>query len=136
LALENLKIPKNGVPGGIAEYTFNLINQDLRTAVGDYVIGAWISDDKSADAADRYVGYVNTGNTPVGVIPDVLGAVSIPAEILPGDYYLVLKADKDALIRESDEKNNETSAPFRIDRAPERQTVSGCSQTPPAVPSP
>jgi photosystem II stability/assembly factor-like uncharacterized protein len=115
LVLDNLKIAPSGLPGTVVEYTFTLINSGVALAEGDYVIGAWLSLDKAADSTDTYVGFVNTGNTPVGTIPEVLGAIKIPLNMPTGDYYFVLKADKDNLVPELDEYNNETSAPFTVE---------------------
>lgn len=52
------------------------------------------------------VGWINTGNLPTGFSEIVPGAVTIPDNLLPGRYFLLLVMDEDDLIKEQSEDNN------------------------------
>ena len=110
LVLSNLVSPTSGVQGNIVAYTFTLNNIGNALASGNYIIGAYLSTDNTWSTNDIQVGIVNTGNTPVGYNAVVTGAITVPATQATGNYYLILRADKDNVIAESNENNNNSNA--------------------------
>ncbi len=107
LSLANLTIPSPSVlTGGVLTFNVDLKNTGDVAATGDYVIGAYLSLDNQLSTDDLLTGFINTGNTPVGTIPAVLGGITVPAYAQPGQYNLILKADLTNLILEQSEGNN------------------------------
>ncbi|MEM1323242.1 MAG: CARDB domain-containing protein [Bacteroidota bacterium] len=94
------------IAGTIPEYRFDLINDGNAVATGAYLIDVWLSTDADISSDDLNVGFVTTGNTPIGTIPNVLGTVDIPANTPAGNYFLILEADSNQEIDESNEDNN------------------------------
>ena len=93
-------------PDEVAEFTWNLNNNSNVVATESYRIAMFLSDDTQFSADDPLVGEVPTGNTFPGVIPNVPGAIRIPANAVDGEYYLHFLVDADGVIEESDENNN------------------------------
>ena len=104
----------SGEPGAIAEFTFDLINAGTATATESYRIGFVLSTDAILSGDDVFAGEVPTGNTGVGTIADIGGAITIPANMAAGNYYLIAKADFDEVVSESNEDNNLATSVFTI----------------------
>lgn len=92
--------------GNVVTYKFNLNNNGKTTALGDYRLGAYLSKDNIFSSEDVLTGIVVTGNTPVGTISAVQGAITVPPTTIAGNYFLILVADDLKNIDESDENNN------------------------------
>ena len=108
-------LPAFAKQGEVVNFTFDLINSGDAIASGDYAISAILSTDSNVGNADDVeVGVINTGNTPVGTISDVQGAITIPANQPPGGYFLILIADANNDITESNESNNFLSGNIAI----------------------
>lgn len=119
ISMANLTLQNaNTTPGAVVWFNFDLKNTGNATATGEYIIAAYLSNDSQLSYEDRLTGYINTGNTPVGTIPSVLGGITVPAEQPNGQYYLILKADVTGAIVELNENNNVLSTSVKI-------TVSG-----------
>ena len=114
LSITGFSTIPEGVPGEVTTYTFDLNNTGGRLAAGDYEVGAYLSEFSTLNANSVRVGWVNTGNTPIGTIRNVPGAITIPAGIAPGFYYLILWADDGEEITELDENNNQVALPFQV----------------------
>ena len=100
-------LPNEANQGDVVEFNFDLINSGEATAAENYTIGAYLSTDSNfGNADDIRVGEINTGQTPIGTIPDVLGAIIIPNNTPTGSYFLILVADDGGVIAETDESNN------------------------------
>lgn len=109
LTLSNLRnFPASGAPGEILTFNFDLNNFGNQTAAGAYRINAYLSTQSyfNVNGTAIKVGEINTGNTPVGTISDVTGAITIPSGQSPGDYYFFLEADVDNVIPETNNNNN------------------------------
>ncbi len=104
----------NGNPGAVASFNFDLINSGTAIASDDYRIGFVLSTDATLSSNDIFVGEVPTGNTGIGTISDIGGAITIPANTAPGSYFLIAKADFDDVITESNENNNVDTQPFTV----------------------
>jgi Domain of unknown function DUF11/CARDB len=115
ITLSNLaELANRAKAGNVVTYKFNLNNSGKTTALGDYRIGAYLSKDNIFSSDDILTGVVATGNTPVGTISAVQGAITVPPTIAAGFYYLILVADDLKNIDETDETNNVLVSSFPI----------------------
>jgi Domain of unknown function DUF11/Secretion system C-terminal sorting domain/CARDB len=115
LTISNLvELANRAKAGNVVTYKFNLNNSGKTTALGDYRIGAYLSKDNIFSSDDVLTGIVATGNTPVGTISAVQGAITIPPAIAAGFYYLILVVDDLKNIDEMDETNNALVSTFPI----------------------
>ncbi len=104
-------VPTEAQQGEVLYYNFDLNNIGDALAEGNYEIGMYLHDYFSINYANLSdaieVGIVPTGNTPIGTIPNVGGAITVPADIVPGNYYLIIYADhKDELSERLEYNNN------------------------------
>ncbi len=102
-------------PGEVASFSFDLTNAGTAIATDSYRIGFVLSTDATLSSNDVLVGEVPTGNTGIGTTSDITGAITIPANTAPGNYFLIAKADFDEVITESNENNNLDTRPFTVD---------------------
>lgn len=114
LVLTNLQAPASGTTGSVVNFSFKLNNIGTAAAAGDYVIGAYLSTDNAWSSNDVLAGIVPTGNTPVNFNTTVPASITVPAGTAPGSYFLIVLADKDNVIQESNENNNTVSAAFQV----------------------
>ncbi len=104
----------NTNPGDVASFNFDLTNSGTAIVTDDYRIGFVLSTDATLSSNDVLVGEVPTGNTGIGTITDIGGAITIPANTTPGSYFLIAKADFDEVIDESNENNNIATQAFTV----------------------
>ena len=114
LTLASLNVTGSGGAGDVIDYTVLVNNIGTTAASGSYIIGAYLSTDNQLSSNDVQVGVINTGNTPVGTEPLTMGAITVPANQTPGNYFLILETDTNGNIAESNENNNIVSTPIFI----------------------
>ena len=106
-------LPNTTKIGEVKTFNFDLHNIGNGVANGAYQVDVYLSANQDLNI-NQYtpgtpfvkIGEVNTGNTPIGTIPDVVGALNVPSGTALGPYYLVLIADGTEVIAESNESNN------------------------------
>ncbi len=114
LTISNLtNFPNSTETGEVVSFNFDLNNIGTITASGNYNINMYISTDATWSADDLLVGEVPTGDTPVGTIANVPGAIAVP-NLSDGNYFLIIVADDFDDIEESNENNNTLMAAFEI----------------------
>ena len=124
LTLSNFSGDQEGIPGDTVDFTFDLNNLGNQVAIGSYTIRAFLSEDNNISGDDFMVGFVQTGNTPLGTIAGVNSSISLPSSAAPREYTLILSADSEEQINESDEGNNLLLVPFNIlGNSNNRQTI-------------
>jgi subtilase family serine protease len=108
LVLLNLNIPTPSVQQGqILNFKFDLKNQGITNATGNFNIKSYLSTDRAFSASDYQDGIVPTANLAAGVTnSQVEGAMTVSSAVPAGQYYLILKVDADNQITESNENNN------------------------------
>ncbi|MEO1260176.1 MAG: CARDB domain-containing protein [Bacteroidota bacterium] len=116
LVLIDLDIENSPVEAGQAlNYNFDASNIGTGPAPNDFVVKAYISTDEILSNDDIQDGIIPTGNFGTGLtLPNIPGASAIPANLTPGNYFLILKIDADEEVAESNEFNNVISAPFAV----------------------
>jgi len=105
--------PNSGDIGEVIFFTIDLNNSGNTTATGSYDIHFYISSDNSFSADDIFAGEIPTGDTPVGIIPAVPAAITVPS-ITAGEYFLLGVVDIENTITESNENNNTFARFFEI----------------------
>ncbi len=108
LRLVGYNLTQNSVPvGGILNFKFDLHNSGTAAATGNFNIKSYLSTDAFLSANDIQNGNIPTGNLAAGqTVLAVMGALTVPQNTPPGDYFLLVKVDADDQITESDEINN------------------------------
>lgn len=104
----------NADPGAVANFNFDLTNAGTVTVEDDYRIGFVLSNDTVFSPDDVLIGEVPTGNTGIGTIANVPGAIRIPAGTDAGSYFLIAVADYDEVVTESNENNNTAVRTFTV----------------------
>ena len=95
------------IAGDVLDYTFTLANVGNADAPGDFNVKAYISNTNLITPNSIQDGIVPTGNYAAGTeVTGIAGATTIPADLAPGTYFLLLVADADDDVVESNEANN------------------------------
>ena len=95
----------------VAEITFNA----GAAASGPSVTRYYLSPDAALSASDRPLVARAIGPLATGAIqPHASFNVVIPASTVPGNYYLLAVADADRTVVESNEANNVSARPLRV----------------------
>ena len=114
LTITNItNLPSAGEIGEVIFFNFDLNNIGSVTALGNYDIHFYISDNIFFDGGDVFAGEIPTGDTPVGTIAAVPAAITVP-DMPVGNYYLVAVADVDNVINEEEEDNNTRAILFQV----------------------
>ncbi len=94
-----------GTTGPTEVVNFQTTVQNLGSAQNNVGIGIYLSQDDRLDPTDILV---TTSTVNVPALPNNLFTVTgtIPARIVPGDYYVIAKVDNSERIQEADETNN------------------------------
>jgi len=124
LTLGNLVLAQNPVDSGAQiDFSFDINNDGAGSIAQNFLIQAYISTDNQISTDDLQNGTVPTGNfAPGQTVAGVLGA-SIPVGISPGNYFLILEADANGQVQESNEANNTIAVPLTI----QTSSTSTCS---------
>ena len=108
LHVYNLNLQSSQVQtGNLLAFSFDLTNQGNAAVNENYTIKYWLSTDNliSSDDVEVQLPFFSSF-APGFTVPNILGAATLPASLSSGDYYLIVKADADEEITESDEGNN------------------------------
>ena len=115
LLVSNLRAYPTSAPlASVQTFLFDLENNGGAPANGAYRIDAYLSLDQRLSDNDLLLGEIQTGNTPIGTIPNVTGAITINPNTYPQSYYLLLVVDADNTIAEFDETNNTLASASQI----------------------
>ncbi len=114
LNVSNISSVPSGIAGEVLNFNFDLNNFESVVASESYRIGMYVSQDSTFSSDDVLAGIVPTGNTPEGTIADVPAAITVPFGLNPGSYFLIVRADIDDDVDETNENNNTASRSFTI----------------------
>ncbi len=115
LEVEDVKPATGGAFDGEDEVVgFRLVNQCLDPVpVSEF--GVYLSADDALDTADTFIAVRPTpGTIAAGSFIDVAQKFTIPVGTTPGLYSIFVVADPNDQISESNEDNNDASAPFLV----------------------
>ncbi|MEM7806664.1 MAG: FG-GAP-like repeat-containing protein [Planctomycetota bacterium] len=110
LATSNVVAPAFGITGQPSDPAISWVvtNVSDRDAVGEWVDAVYLSSDDQFDAGDTLVARVTrTGGLDAGASYTASTDAALPAKIVPGDYFVLVRADSRGLIREDDLSNNQ-----------------------------
>ena len=106
LTVSNItNLPTSVMPSSVINMNFDLNNIGNETASGSYNISTYLSQDMTLSGDDILVGNIMTAGTVVGTTSDVLNSIAIPSSA-SGNYFVLLVADMDNAIMETNENNN------------------------------
>ncbi len=107
LILDIIRFASVAEIGSVQTFEFDLENRSFTPAVGPYRITHYLSTNRTLERnVDKFVGQIVTGNTPSGNTGGIVGAINIDASVEPGKYFLIVVADEDNDVPESNENNN------------------------------
>jgi subtilase family serine protease len=101
--------PVSGFPGQPVEMTVTVENKSP-AAAGAFTVGLYFSTDGSITAADRLLATLSFGSMEAGANSTAKTMVTIPSDVIPGDYSLGAFADPTLSVDELDEANNAKAA--------------------------
>ena len=106
LAVTSVAIPPGGVPGQACSISWVVTNNGPNAAIGGWYDGVYLSTDATWDLEDTLVARIpHTGPVAMGTTYD--GACNVPLPgVLPGTYYVIVRADARDELAETDEANN------------------------------
>ena len=113
LELDNITGNLSAEASEVASFDFDLINSGTAIADGDYRIVFKVTNGSNFSTAP-IAGEIPTGNTAIGTVT-IPGAITVPAGLSPGNYFLEGEIDFDDDIDESDENNNFVRIPFTVE---------------------
>ena len=115
LVLSNLVLAQNPVDSGsLFTYTFDVTNQGDGSIGQDFLIQTYVSRDTVIDPGDFQNGTVFSGDYAAGQTTAGVTGATDAFELLPGEYFLILDADANRQVEESDEDNNTIYVPLTI----------------------
>jgi Domain of unknown function DUF11/CARDB/HYR domain/Secretion system C-terminal sorting domain len=108
LTLTNLNIQTPSVlQGQKVDFKVDIRNVGQGNASGNFSLKSYISKDNVLNADDIQTGTINTGGYNAGFVSlQIAGAVTVPATLAAGQYYVIAKIDADDQVGETNENNN------------------------------
>ena len=115
LVLSNLALAQNPVDSGsLFTYTFDITNRGNGTIAQNFLVQSYVSRDTVIDLGDFQNGTVFSGDYAAGQTTAGVTGATDAFELLPGEYFLILDADANGQVEESDEDNNIIYVPLTI----------------------
>lgn len=118
LVIDNLQVPTTSVSlGSDVQFSYRHLNQGSIDVTNEFFDGIYLSNDEVLDATDvlLLVTHMQEPNiTAFGGTFEQGRTVTIPLETEPGDYFILIVADEEALVTEGNEDNNFSAAPLTV----------------------
>jgi subtilisin family serine protease/subtilase family serine protease len=105
LQTTSVNAPAFGAAGGSISVTDTTVNYGS-VAVAASSTGFYLSTNSTVDAADAFLGSRAIGELLAGGTSTVTTALQLPAQITPGNYYVIAVADWNNAVAETIENNN------------------------------
>ena len=106
LLVQNVSLPAEASPGSELEVSYELSNQGLGAADTSYTY-YYLSEDPTLSNDDRELDDRYTYSLNAGETSSYSETLSLPKDLTPGNYYLLIQADGyNNQVSESDEYNN------------------------------
>lgn len=113
LIVSAVMVPSTAAPGTTVLVGDTTRNQGAGSASAS-VTGFFLSANASWEASDLRLGSRGVTALVGGASSTASTALTIPASIAPGTYYVIVKADADEAVAESTENNNTRTATVRV----------------------
>jgi Ca2+-binding RTX toxin-like protein len=106
LAVRDISLPQNGIPGQLASVTYQVKNLGPNTATGSWHDSLYLSKDGAWDVGDALWGTVlHRGDVPQSAEYSETLTAALPG-VLPGDYQVIVRSDIRNVVPEATESNN------------------------------
>lgn len=117
LVINNFRVmPTSANPGDSVNVSFNVVNQGTSNAAA-HVEEIVLSDDNTVSANDVVLRTVSNGTIGVNGSAQFSLDVQIPANTLPGGYFIIATTDARNVVTETSEANNSASATITVSGA-------------------
>ncbi|BAY60058.1 peptidase S8/S53 [Calothrix brevissima NIES-22] len=113
LIIQNVVSPSSTLVGNNIQLNYQVKNQGTETAFSSYTL-FYLSQDKTISDDDFYLGSDSVDTLVVGANVSKSATLQIPNNITTGSYYLILQADGNGDLLESNENNNIFSQAINI----------------------
>jgi len=115
LAVQDLIVtPAEVSPGGSIDITCSILNIGAAKA-GENEVRLYLSQDLNQDDNDIYLAYGTIDAIEAGAKITISGAdISLPDNLASGTWYALLIADATQVVDETNEENNQTSTPVKV----------------------
>ncbi|MEM9158676.1 MAG: CARDB domain-containing protein, partial [Verrucomicrobiota bacterium] len=120
LSISNIAGPSNRTPGESATITYTVTNLSGSEATVDWTDSVYFSTDATLDASDTlFSTFSRTDNLAIGASYNGSVTATVPG-IPNGDYFIIVVADSERLLPDTDRANNEDvgAAQINIARIP------------------
>lgn len=115
LSVSGVAVLNSPVPyGGSMAVEYTLSNLGTSAVSGNYNVKLYVSTSNVINSNSTLIATFIQQNTPLGYTATLPVSATLPTSLAAGNYYLIVKADADAVINESDENNNTVATAFTI----------------------
>ncbi len=115
-------LPGSAVAGSTVSVNATIANSG-DTAAASSNVGYYLSADSNLDASDTYLSSSTGATLNAGGNAQKSKTLTVPANTVPGTYYILYVADYSHLVAESDENNNVNNRPLTVTAPPVPHTV-------------
>ena len=133
LVISKVTGQQSAVQGGTMNVNTTVKNQGSASA-GPFRISLYLSPDALITEQDREIGYGEVADLGVGMLRDGTAVATVPADLIPGTYYLGVMVDSGKVISEESEANNILFADKMVKISAGAQPVVTQTQKPPELP--
>ena len=133
LMIRKVTSQQSAVQGGTMNVNTTVKNQGSASA-GPFRISLYLSPDAQITEQDREIGYGEVADLGVGMLRDGTAVATVPADLIPGTYYLGVMVDSGKVISEESEANNILFANNMVKVSAGAQPVVTQTQKPPELP--
>jgi trimeric autotransporter adhesin len=109
LIVTAVSVPSSGTAGGTIAASDTIKNQGAGPATASST-GFYLSVNTSISPDDRFIGSRSVGELPASGTSTGQALLEIPADALPGSYYVVARTDWNGTVAEHTETNNDRSS--------------------------
>ncbi|MEM9919533.1 MAG: CARDB domain-containing protein, partial [Bacteroidota bacterium] len=113
-ALSDLQAPASGLSSATIDLTVDLAKLGNSTVFSQTFVGIFLSTDNAISPDDLEVGFLKYSTSLPDAMQDDRAAQFSLKGVVPGDYFLILKIDRDELFAEPNEDNNILSQAFTV----------------------
>ncbi|MFM8295163.1 MAG: CARDB domain-containing protein [Microcystaceae cyanobacterium] len=118
LVVSNIGSPTSAIAGNTLSFKVTVKNQGNATATAS-TAGVYLSQDGNLDSNDQLLGTVNNTQISSNKTNTQTFTKTLDSAINAGNYYLLVKADNNSVVTESNENNNVSAKALAIAASPQ-----------------